>query len=190
MDSKGAETIAKMLKYNYIYYPAVVHPSNNRDFGNAILSKWPIVTDRKIILPHLDPHHLQRIAVYASIAINNLRIHVFSVHMKVLLKPQYRKDQIKHLIESIPKRSKYCIIAGDFNTFTKVSRKAILPPLQKSNFLHASKQAGWTYKHWYLLRKKSLLDHIFSKGMTIVSAGKIVDNTPSDHLPIWAKLEL
>ena len=51
MDHEGTESIASALRYNYVYYPASIHKTG-KDFGNAILSRWPIHSHRKIILPH------------------------------------------------------------------------------------------------------------------------------------------
>ena len=60
MDPAGVKHIAHALKYNYVYYPAILHPRSEKDFGNAILSKWPIVSDQKIILPKIGTGRLQR----------------------------------------------------------------------------------------------------------------------------------
>jgi len=52
MDETGTEKIAKSLHYDYIHYPATVHPQTGRNFGNAILSKWPLQDVKKILLPY------------------------------------------------------------------------------------------------------------------------------------------
>jgi endonuclease/exonuclease/phosphatase family metal-dependent hydrolase len=43
MDAEGTRRIADTLGMAWVYYPAAVHPKRGRDFGNAILSRWPIV---------------------------------------------------------------------------------------------------------------------------------------------------
>src|SRR4051794_8926930 len=50
MDERGVAMIADSLGMGYVYYPASLHPKTHRDFGNAILSRWPLQEDRKIIL--------------------------------------------------------------------------------------------------------------------------------------------
>ncbi|HZM49995.1 MAG TPA: endonuclease, partial [Vicinamibacteria bacterium] len=42
MDETGVECLARTLALNYVYYPGAVHPVDHRNFGNAILSPWPI----------------------------------------------------------------------------------------------------------------------------------------------------
>src|SRR6185436_18131400 len=48
MDAPGTAAIAEALGMNYVYYPASRHPKTGRDFGNAILSPWPIEASRKV----------------------------------------------------------------------------------------------------------------------------------------------
>ena len=69
MDEVGVECLARTLGLNYVYYPAAVHPADHRNFGNAILSPWPIEDDVKIPLPHLGRFRkMQRIAVAATVS--------------------------------------------------------------------------------------------------------------------------
>lgn len=190
MDPDGVKLIANALQYNYVYYPAIFHPRSNKDFGNAILTKWPIIHDQKIILPQLGTGNLQRIAVSATILIYNTKIIVFCVHMKVFVRRHERRVPIDRIIETIEPSIKHCIIAGDFNTFSNSNCRAMLEPLKEANFQQATDQIGWTYKHWYLLNKKSALDHIFTRGLSVVKAGKVINRTASDHIPIWGELEI
>src|SRR5260370_42537525 len=68
MDAPATQRIAAAMGMAYVYYPAGVHPRTHRDFGNAILSRWPITADQKLLLPHLGRlRHGQRIATVASI---------------------------------------------------------------------------------------------------------------------------
>ena len=42
MDAEGTERIARALEMNSIFFPAAIHPKTGRDFGNALLSPWPL----------------------------------------------------------------------------------------------------------------------------------------------------
>ena len=190
MTGDAVELIAHALGYNYVYYPAVFHNVLKKDFGNATLSRLPISSDEKVILPHLDPRHTQRTAVNTTIEFKNQHIFICNVHFKVLLKPSFRADQLQHLLKSFPRQASQLIIAGDFNTFTKANSKAILDPLMEHDFIPATDGLGWSHQHWSLLNKKSQLDHIFIKGLNIHKTGKVDNRTSSDHIPIWAQLSL
>src|SRR5918999_3000170 len=52
MDAPGTQRIARALGMWYVYYPAIFHRRTRRDFGNAVLARWPIVGDAKLVLPH------------------------------------------------------------------------------------------------------------------------------------------
>ena len=187
MDKKGVEKISSELKYNYIYYPAVIHPIHGKDFGNAVLSRWPIISDQKIILPHFNSNK-QRIAVGATIDIDGKRIMAFSLHLGIFVKPDQRKVIMDGVISTIPDEIKHCVIGGDFNTFTKKDRKNIRDAFLIANFKSATKDLGWTNRNWSLLNRKNILDHIYIRGMETIETGKIEDRSASDHLPIWTKL--
>jgi len=51
MDEVAAQQIARGLQMNYVYYPAAIEPTYHKNFGNAILSRWPILDPQKLILP-------------------------------------------------------------------------------------------------------------------------------------------
>jgi len=55
IDVEGVEAIAQKLHYNYVYYTAFFHPRFKKEFGNAILTKWPLSNPDKIVLPMLFP---------------------------------------------------------------------------------------------------------------------------------------
>jgi endonuclease/exonuclease/phosphatase family metal-dependent hydrolase len=57
MDAEGTRRIAEALGMGWVYYPAAVHPKRGSDFGNAILSRWPIVADEKLMLPRVATRH-------------------------------------------------------------------------------------------------------------------------------------
>lgn len=52
MDASGTAPIAAALGMVYVYYPATRREGTGRDFGNALLSRWPIVSDTRIVLRH------------------------------------------------------------------------------------------------------------------------------------------
>jgi len=171
MDPLGVMQIAETLKFNYVYYPAFEHPVIGKDFGNAILSKWPILEHHKIILSKENTKKTQRIAVFASIQWKGTELLIACVHMRVILHHKVRANQIVKLLKLIPSSAKNIVLAGDFNTFTKKSHEAMLKPLLENKFRPATVGVDWSYTHWYLLNKKSLLDHIFVRGLDIISTG-------------------
>jgi len=159
---------------------------------NSNLLKNP----QKIILPHLDsPKKRQRIAVSATVIINNIEIGVYSVHLGTTLTSSRREGQVDTIIRAISSTGiEHCIFGGDFNTYNDANIKAVVARLEEAGFNHASKHINWTFKYKILFIpvKKSTLDHFFTRGMkTPLNCGRVRNNKKaSDHLPIWVELEL
>lgn len=193
MDEAGTDQIARVLGYNYVYYPASVHSRHGKNFGNAVLSRWPIVDSAKIILPHKNPSNDQiRIATKATIDIEGQEIPVYSVHTETFwLGPEERKDQIAALAEEVElaqaQGANYAIIGGDFNTLTSDSMDALTSSLEAAGLDWVSQGAGETVDKAGL---SVSLDHIFASNMTPLSTGVVTETEASDHHPVWAILAL
>lgn len=193
MDSAGTEKIARTLGYNYVYYPSSHDPRSNKDFGPAIISRFPIKNDRKIILPpfyHKKKYKIQRIAVIAELFTGKHDLIVISTHLSVFISPLERAQQMKVILDEIGTTSTPCILAGDFNTFTARHKTAVGKELESSGFTLASSEVKWTYKNWFILNKKSVYDFIFVRGLTPQCSGALLDLTVSDHLPVWTHISL
>jgi len=193
MDETGTEQIASALGYNYVYYPASIHSRNGKNFGNAVLSRWPIVDSAKIILPHKNPSNNQiRIATKATINADGQLIPVYSVHTETFwLGPQQRKDQIETLAQEVgltlAGEADYAVIGGDFNTLTPDSMATLASILENVGLEWISQDVGETVDKAGL---GVILDHIFANNMTPLSSGVFTETSASDHYPVWTILSL
>ena len=189
MDHEGTKSIAKELKYNYIYYPASIHTRHKKDFGNAILSKWPMENEKKIILPHSSIRTKQkRIAISAMVKINRFEILTYSIHTEGFwLSNTNKKNQIDSIANSIPSDLEYVIVGGDFNTIGSSSNKEAEKVFIDCGFVCASKTIGSTAK---IGPFKGTLDHIFTRGVQVIGSGKLEQTEASDHFPFWVVLKL
>jgi endonuclease/exonuclease/phosphatase family metal-dependent hydrolase len=187
MDETGTEAIAQALRYDYVYYPASIHKPNDKNFGNAILAKWPIHASEKIILPYKSPRNQEiRIAVKAIVTIDGMEILTYSVHTETFWLGRKKRDaQVDTLIENIDTSYPNIIVGGDFNTLTPKSVKELEDSFSEIGMERATKGIGYTAKYGAL---EFILDHIFTTGMTVIDAGKSEEAEASDHLPIWTKL--
>lgn len=119
MDEQGTRRISKALKMYYVYYPATVHPHHGRNFGNAILARWPIENDRKFILPHIGRFRkTQRIAVTGVIRPEGRPIRVYSTHLATALEmnPSKRREQAAAIVADAASCPEPVIVAGDMNS--------------------------------------------------------------------------
>lgn len=189
MDEAGTDKIACAMNLDYVYYPASVH-KHNKNFGNAILTRWPIIRTQKLILPRRHPANNQmRIATKAKIKVGETAVCVYCVHTEVYLTSrQYRRDQIEAITDDINNAGQHVIVGGDFNTVRRTSIRRLVEYFGEMGFVRASKGVGPTIKK--LRVSPSAADHIFTRGMMVVAAGRQKETSGSDHYPIWVQLAL
>ena len=190
MDAPGTERIARALHMNAVYFPSGIHPKHDRDFGCAILSPWPLVEPRKLILPHgARVSGLKRAATSAVVMHGTHPIRVYSLHLPapMSISGGSRKDQLRALAANADSAGMPVVIAGDFNSQGKVEE------LERAGYHWATKNMeGSIPKRFLGIRMKNLrYDHILERGLESIGGtgqvGVVADNRgASDHLPIWA----
>jgi endonuclease/exonuclease/phosphatase family metal-dependent hydrolase len=181
MDAQGVDELAQALGMSYVYYPAVVHPKTDRDFGNAVLSRWPIVDDAKLVLPHEARFdHSRRTATRVTVQLGDTQVLVYSAHLAtpIDLGEGDRKDQFRAILDDAGD-AETVIIGGDFN-----DRVMAVVAARK----------GWQWPTRFLGRTSRFggVDHVVTRGFAdSSSAGKVKKNEEaSDHFPVWVELAL
>lgn len=190
MDPAGVEAFAESLEYDYVYYPTMVHAKHGRDFGNAVLSKWCILDRRKILLPYEDPvRKARRALTVAVLAVGKHEVWVASTHTETAwLSLEKRFAQVDSLVKSLVGDAVYVVIGGDFNTDSYRSVEIMEEIFAGAGFDRATSGVGSTVEVDPIGIFRLEMDHIFSRGFQVESAGKVDDARASDHKPIWAVL--
>lgn len=203
MDLPGTIEMATGLGFNYVYYPAAVHPSSRRQFGLAVLSPWPIRDDRKLNLPmRSGSDDAQKIALATTVWARGVPIGVVNVHLQSGLTPVELGDHMQKILRCVlgetcheegapflPGRPHY-VMAGDFNT-SSGAKIDVMRDVARWGDLHEVPGIGRTHKH--LTEAKGRLDHILAtSGLRVVDAAHVGGffKTGSDHRPVWAEFEL
>jgi endonuclease/exonuclease/phosphatase family metal-dependent hydrolase len=186
MDWPGASAIAEALALDVVYYPGSVQ--KGRDFGNAVLSRWPIVDDQKLILPHRNPTNGRiRIAVRATLDAPGAPLTAYSVHSDTpWLGPAARLEQAEAVAIDATRFAAPIAAGGDFNTSDPGSVEHTVALYAKRGFTWASAGVAPTAEGPLGARS---LDHLFVKGLSVVKAGT-VSTDASDHQPIWVELRI
>jgi endonuclease/exonuclease/phosphatase family metal-dependent hydrolase len=192
MDGDNVEKMARTFDYNYVYYPASVHKRHGKDFGNAVLSRWPITDRRKIILPHKSPFSNQRrTATEARINIAGHEVLAYSVHTETFwLSREKRLEQADSIARSIPDDALYVVVGGDFNTVFAMSIRETEEIFARADMIRASDGVGITAEEGPFGLIDVELDHVFTRGMTVIDRGKSEMTKASDHYPVWLTLRL
>ena len=190
MDEAGTRRVAQILRHNYVYYPASVFHWTKRNFGNAILTKWSLSDPGKIILPHRGLINQQmRIAVRATVGIDGAEMSAYSVHTETYTIPSpQRKAQISAIVDHIGNAAGQVVVGGDFNTISNRSIRRMVGQFSEIGLTRATEGLGPTIN--VLGLQPVALDHIFTRGLTVLARGKVDTTKASDHFPIWVELGL
>jgi len=191
-----AHELARELGYNFLAVGLNVQLRQGY-YGNATLSRFPIVRKRNIDLTI--GTHKRRGCQHTTIQINNATnqlLEVFNVHLG--LSAQERARQIGMLAQSVEfatlEHHMPCIVGGDFNDW-----RSLLPPVfidilgftSATSLKTSEKQDIPTYPSF---SPAGSLDKIFFRGglqkIKSRSCRLPVSRVASDHLPIIVDFEI
>ena len=188
MDAAGVDAMAEALGYNYVYYPASLHPRYDKNFGNAVLSKWPLVDSEKLLLPNENWRNGQRrIAVQGVTDIDGLLLDAYSVHTEtVWMGAEGRAEQMDAIADETEDDLGPAIVGGDFNTLTRLGRASLDGRFADAGFERASPTTDPTLEAGIGFT----VDHIYARGFMVEESGVWSETEASDHFPVWAVLKL
>lgn len=183
IDADGVETLAKALQFNYFYAPSVFNDERQTEYGDAVLSKWPLHDPEKIRLPNILPGLAEnRNAVNAVASVGGRDIRIYSAHMDVI----WMEHQGKFMADEMTKQNDPVILGGDFNTWQPASIIHLEKILAGTGMERLSRGTGYTFER---LGVPFTLDHIVSNDGLDYNAGVYRQTDASDHYPVWAILE-
>jgi endonuclease/exonuclease/phosphatase family metal-dependent hydrolase len=178
MNERAAQRIADALGMHWIYYPATHHPVPNDNFGNALLSRWPITQDAKLILPHRSwSRGTQRAAVLGTVHVGGRPVRVVALHLSTPLEVWFsgQRDQAEVILGAV-EGWEHVVVAGDWNS------GGLAGLFEEHGFSWPTNGLGATHHLWGL-------DHVVARGFVPVGRGKVEDNRgTSDHKPVWVEL--
>lgn len=175
-----AKKLGKLTDMNY-YFGKAIDVAGVAPYGNAFLSKYPIISAETIKIP--DPKektgsqtYESRCIIKAEIAANE-KYTVLVTHMG--LNKDERENAIKTLIGIAPEKK--CIIMGDFNCTPDSEELALL--FKKYN---CSDTEAFTFPSD---NPRIKIDYIFtSPDIEVINKGTS-QNIVSDHLPRWIEIK-
>ena len=190
MDAPAVERIARALGLRYVYYPSFVQKDGD-DFGNAVLTRWPILSDRKVLLPYYDPYvHSRRAAVVAVLDLAGHGAVVGSMHLPTLATGLgarlEQSDVVCDALDATAAETGAALrfVGGDFNTPDPGAGDQVVELFEGRDYDWASAGAGSTVD-WLLGSLTS--DFIFSRGATSLARGVDHGETGTDHSPVWVE---
>ena len=193
----GACAVGKELGYHVVYAPGhdVSHGSN----GVAILSRAPITSAEVIELPYFNVHinSGRRVALAATLDVDGRPVTVYAVHLDNRLDVRDRRIQMIPVLIHAARQDTPIIMGGDFNTshFTWLWHVVPIPTTTQDNYLEELMHAhgfdtpvidsGPTH-----VALGMRLDAIYTRGFRTTKFAVSNASYVSDHLALWAQMEL
>jgi endonuclease/exonuclease/phosphatase family metal-dependent hydrolase len=156
---------------------------NGSDFGNAVLSRYPIVDTARLdlTLPGCEP----RGAVDVVISVPHGPLRVIATHLG--LRPSERRDQVKRLLAALERETPLpTVLTGDVNEWYLWGR-----PLRWLHRHFKRTPAPATFPAW---RPVFALDRLWTEPSRLLAELRVhatpLARVASDHLPLVARLSL
>ena len=181
-----AKIIAEKLGYHYYYFAEAIRFGSVNPYGNAVISRYPIVSAETIMIPDpeikkYDGYYETRCLLKAAIDVGN-GLHVLVSHFG--LNPDEQENAVETVVSNIPEER--CVLMDDFNMEPD---NPILGPVMQS--LHDTAKDFSTPKFSFPSDTPSVkIDYIFVSKDLKVQCADIPEIISSDHRPYIVTIEL
>ncbi len=178
--------IAEKLGYQYYYFAEAIRIGGVNPYGNAIISRYPIISAETIRIPDpeikkYDGHYETRCLLKTRIDVGN-GLNVLVSHFG--LNPDEQENAVKTVVSNIPKQR--CVLMGDFNM--EPDNKALSPIAQK---LYDTAQNFSVPKLSFPSDNPRVkIDYLFVSEDIKVQYADIPEIISSDHRPHIATIEI
>jgi endonuclease/exonuclease/phosphatase family metal-dependent hydrolase len=185
------ERLHMEVRFARIYRLAAVGSSGPpREFGVALLSKYPVVRWRNDTLTRLSTQDTNPVPapapglLEASIDVHGTVVRVFNTHLDYRADPRVRRQQVSEMLAYIGTPTTPTIVLGDLNA--KPDAPELAPLFER---LHdawpASAGPGFTYP---AEKPSARIDCVLTSAHFRVRSAEVVATQASDHRPVVVDL--
>lgn len=185
-----AKACGMEVRHGPIYDLPPLEPGKpNRQFGPAILTRYPIVSWKNHLLTRLStqadvPPTPMTGFLQVTVNVGGTEVDVFSTHLDYRRDPAVRKIQVAEMLAIIGTPSRPTILMGDMNA--PPDREELAP-------LFARLRDAWAGHTDPGLTGPSdaptgRIDYVFLGGPIRAASARVLDTTASDHFPVVADL--
>ncbi|WP_307891629.1 endonuclease/exonuclease/phosphatase family protein [Bacillus swezeyi] len=179
--------LASQLQMYHAYSPSLSlssgQASPERQYGNALLSRFPIVEEKHHLFNFVTGLIEGRSLLETTVRIDQKLFRLFVTHFS--LNPFLHRKQTDFLLERILKLEEPAVVMGDFNMKPHSKGWQKVAGALYDTWKEAGEGPGFTYPSH---RPKKRLDYVFTSPSLHVSKAEVVtiDPSASDHLPLKA----
>jgi len=193
-NNNTAKIIADELGLHYAWAaPPSVKANDEEETGVAILSVYPLSDVKRIVLPHPGPGKRRRVALGATVEIENRLWRVYSAHAETRIKFDKKLEQFKAVLEDLGHypSNMPAIIMGDFNTWEPNAHDKVTKLFSDAGLKTPFVEGKKTFKRKILLVPLELkLDWVWLRGLEAANCGIDRQIEISDHYPLWTNVKM
>lgn len=181
--------LAKELHMDHAFAPSITLKSNTsfftRQFGNALLSRYPIITQKVFPFNFIRGVVEGRSLLDATVQVYNKQVKIYVTHLSI--NPFLHHRQTNYMIKSIQDNSHPLIIMGDWNMRPGSKGWKNISHKYKDVWCHIHNGGGYTYPSQH---PRYRLDYIFVNHRIKIMDVEVIRylSQASDHLPLKAQL--
>jgi len=187
-NSNTVKAIADELGLHYAWAaPPTAKPGDEEETGVAILSVYHLSDVRRIVLPHQGPSRRRRVALGATVDIDNNRWRVYSAHAENRVSVDKKLDQFKAVLEDLAQYPPHmpAIVMGDLNTWeSSADRKTTKLFTDAGLKTPFGSQSTFRWRMLFVPIELKL-DWVWLRGLEAGSFGIDREVKISDHWPLW-----
>ncbi len=156
-----------------------------RQYGNAILSRFPIVSWSSTPLPRF-PGTEQRGLLAATLDVDGVPLSAFCTHLQNGRR-SVRRVQVPEVVGAVESSDPPVVLMGDLNATPGSPEVRELGRHLVDSWTTAGNGAGFTHS---TRRPSRRIDYVFVSADLVVQSATVVHADASDHLPVLATLAL
>jgi len=187
-----AKLIADELGMHYAWAaPPAPKPTDEEETGVAILSVYPLSDVRRIVLPHEGPGHRRRVALGATVQLDDRKWRIYSAHSETRIAVDKKLEQFKAVLDDLARypADMPAIVMGDLNTW-EPSADGKTSKFFTGAGLKTPFGPEATFRRRVLLVPIELkLDWVWLRGLEATNFGIDRKIEISDHWPLWTNLK-
>lgn len=154
-----------------------------REFGTAVLSRFPIVSARNTLLP-LAPQGEQRGLLQVQVRTPWGQLRILGTHLQHT-STQERLDQVAAIKELTRNCWQPTVLMGDLNAYPDSPEMAGLLQKFRDTWPLVGRGDGFTFDSD---DPKGRIDYVLTRNLVVPLSARVIATQASDHLPLRAEL--
>jgi endonuclease/exonuclease/phosphatase family metal-dependent hydrolase len=156
-----------------------------RQYGTAVLSRYPIVHWRNTYLP-VYPGQEQRGLVEATVFARGRFVRIANTHLTHNNNAE-RQEQADKVVELLAGSRRPTVLAGDLNATPDAPEIKTLTAVLKDGWDEAGEGPGYTYD---AVNPTKRIDYLLHTSSLRTKEIEVLDTQASDHLPVLARMAI